>query len=235
MPEGVQAQIEKALRFRYPHPAAIQAPSKQTATDRKGRHKDAEAAEGTQEPKKIKRAWRQPAFLSPQTEGKTYGSAIHAAMQYVRYENCTDAEAVSREIRELVEKGFLTREQGDMVPCEKLARFFASDIGRKLCTGVEHVREVKFSILDDGKNYGEGLEGEKVLLQGVVDCALLEEDGITVVDFKTDRVTEDTLAAVVERYRPQVQTYGEALARIFEKPVKAQYLYFFRLDQFVEV
>ena len=74
-----------------------------------------------------------------------------------------------------------------------------------------------------------------MLLQGVVDCALLEEDGITVVDFKTDNVTEETLPAVTERYRPQVQTYGEALSRIYEMPIKAKYLYFFRLDRFVEV
>ena len=74
-----------------------------------------------------------------------------------------------------------------------------------------------------------------MLLQGVVDCALLEADGITVVDFKTDYVTEETLAAKAESYRPQVETYGEALSRIYEMPIKGQYLYFFRLDRFVAI
>ena len=168
-------------------------------------------------------------------EGKEYGSAIHAAMQYVRYENCGSTEAVSQEVTRLVESKFLTEEQGNLVNCEKIARFFASEIGSRLRTGTPHLREFKFSILDDGRHYGEGLEGEQVLLQGVVDCALLEAGGITVVDFKTDYVTEETLAAVVERYRPQVQTYGEALSRIYEMPIKKQYLYFFKLDRFVEV
>ena len=63
----------------------------------------------------------------------------------------------------------------------------------------------------------------------------MEEDGITVIDFKTDYVTEQTLASVVERYRPQVETYGDALSRIYEQKIKAQYLYFFHLDQFVEL
>ena len=71
-----------------------------------------------------------------------------------------------------------------------------------------------------------------MLLQGVVDCALLEEDGITVIDFKTDSVTEDTLSAAVERYRGQIMTYCDALTRIYEMPVKEKYLYFFRLDRF---
>ena len=129
----------------------------------------------------------------------------------------------------------MTQEQGKLVNCEKIARFFASGIGRKLRTGTPYLREFKFSILDDGRHYGEGLEGEQVLLQGVVDCALLEDDGITVIDFKTDNVNEETVAAVTERYRPQVRIYGEALSRIYEMPIKAQYLYFFRLDRFVQV
>ena len=67
------------------------------------------------------------------------------------------------------------------------------------------------------------------------DCALLETDGITIVDFKTDKVTEGTLAAVAEGYAMQVQTYAEALSRIFQKSVKEKYLYFFRLNRFIQV
>ena len=89
--------------------------------------------------------------------------------------------------------------------------------------------------MDDGENYGAGLSGEKILLQGVVDCALLEEDGITVVDFKTDKVTEATLPEKVEHYRPQVLAYASALERIYGKPVKQMLLYFFQLDRFAEL
>lgn len=235
LPEETEAVLRKSLAFQYAHTAATHAPSKQTATDRKGRVKDAEAAENAQEPKHIVRKWRQPSFLSKQIEGKAYGSAIHAALQYLRYEHCGSVSEVSGEIFRLVENGFLTEEQGRLVNCEKIARFFATQIGEKLRSGTPYLREFKFSILDDGCHYGEGLDGEEVLLQGVVDCALLEAGGITVVDFKTDYVTEESLASVVERYRPQLQTYGEALQRIYEMPIKAQYLYFFRLDRFVEV
>ena len=106
------------------------------------------------------------------------------------------------------------------------------DIRRKLRTG-EVLREFKFSILDDASAYGEGLEGERVLLQGVVDCALIEPDGITVVDFKTDYLTAETLKEITARYKPQVDTYADALRRIFRKPIKAKALYFFHIDDFV--
>ena len=114
-------------------------------------------------------------------------------------------------------------------------KFFTSDIGKKLCSGTPCLREFKFSILDQGSNYDPALQGEQVLLQGVVDCALLESDGITIVDFKTDYVTEESLPSVLSRYRTQVDTYSEALQRIYEQPVKARYLYLFHLDKFAEI
>ena len=83
---------------------------------------------------------------------------------------------------------------------------------------------------------GEGMvNGEKVLLQGVIDCALIEDGGITVIDFKTDHVTEETLRALVCRYRPQVEAYAEALSRIYDRPVKKKLLYFFQIGRFEPV
>lgn len=228
-------ELTESLSFRYPHEAAVRTPSKQTATGRKGRVKDAEAAEKTREPMPQVRTWRSPAFAGPQPGGAEYGSAIHAALQYVHYDRCGSPQEIAKEVARLTEKGFLTREQGHMVDCEKLHRFFASPMGTMLRTGTPYLREFKFSILDEGSHYGDGLQEEQVLLQGVVDCALLEEDGITVIDFKTDRITEQTLSEAVQRYTVQLNTYGEALERIYEKPIKGKFLYFFQLDRFAEV
>ena len=234
IPEDVMETIRTSLQFRYPHMAATRAPSKQTATGRKGRLKDAEAAENTGEQIPVTRSWRRPSFLTDRVEGKTVGNAMHSAMQYLRYGNCGLEEDVQDEIRRLVQKGFLTEEQGQLVDCKRIAQFFATEPGTKLRKGTPHLREFKFSILDKGEHYGEGLEGEAVLLQGVVDCALLEADGITVLDFKTDYVTEDTVEERAAYYRPQLEAYSEALCRIYEMPLKARYLYFFRLNRFVE-
>ena len=235
VPAEIRKQLANALSFRYEHAAATCAPSKMTATQRKGRIKDQEAAENTEEPRQASRAWRRPSFMNSQPLGKTVGSAIHAVMQYIDYSKCTDAASVDKEIFRLVEEHFITEEQGKLADRNRIAAFFETPIGQKLRSGVSFVREFKFSILDDGANYGEGLDGEQVLLQGVVDCAMIENDGITVLDFKTDYVTEETLSDLVDRYCIQVQTYAQAMARIYQKPIKASYLYFFRLNRFEAV
>lgn len=235
LPAATVQRLRQTLAFQYGHMAATMAPSKMTATQRKGRFKDQEAAENTDESRVIHRNWRKPTFLSADVQGKTYGSAIHAVMQYIRYENCLDEGHVDAEIKRLVEQRFITEEAASMADRRRIAAFFDTPVGHKLRSGVSYVREFKFSVLDDASRYGDGLESEKVLLQGVVDCAMIEEDGITVIDFKTDFVTEETLSELVEHYCLQVQTYADAMARIYRKPVKAAMLYFFRLNRFVHV
>ena len=235
MPSEALDRIRRGLSFRYAHPAATTAPSKQTATQRKGRLKDQEAAENAKLPKELHRTWRRISFMEDQVQGKEYGTALHLVMQYIRYEACTSVDAVKQEAARLAREGFVTEQQASLVDCGKIAAFFETDVGRKLRSGENVLREFKFSILDDGSAYGDGLEGEKILLQGVVDCALMEPEGMTVVDFKTDRVTEQTVATVAERYRPQVEAYAQALSRIYGTRVKSSLLYFFQLDRFVEL
>ncbi|MGN1000164.1 MAG: helicase-exonuclease AddAB subunit AddA [Faecousia sp.] len=235
LPAGTVDRLREGLSFRYAHEEATRSPSKQTATQRKGREKDAEAAEDTWEPGQAIRTWRQPAFHSGEVPGTAYGTATHAVMQYIRYDVCTGEAGVRQEICRMVAEGFLTEEQGRMVNPGKIAAFFASELGRKLRQEKNVLREFKFSILDAGENFAPGLEGEQILLQGVVDCAFLEPDGITLIDFKTDYVTEETLSDRAEHYRPQVETYADALSRIYKLPVKAALLYFFRLDRFVSI
>ena len=86
VPEEVLTELRAMLRTQYPYPAATAAPSKQTATQRKGRVKDLEVAENAAPPKMQISPWRTPSFAGKKVHGKERGNAIHAAMQYIRYE-----------------------------------------------------------------------------------------------------------------------------------------------------
>lgn len=230
-----EREIREALRFQYPFRAATVSPSKQTATGKKGRTRDEEAAEETPEPKKVVRTWRRPSFQESVGDGRAYGTAFHTAMQFIRYEACTSQSDILEELARLERQGLLKQEQLQMIDSRKIAAFFESSYGKKLVSGVSCLREFKFSILDDGAKYEEALAGEKILLQGVVDCAIVEPDGITVVDFKTDRITPDAIEQSADRYRDQLQIYANALERIYEAKVKETVLYYVHLNQFVQL
>ena len=227
-------KIENGLSFRYAHAAATAAPSKQTATGLKGRLIDQEAAEDTDLPGKIYRQWRKPTFVQQQPQAAERGNALHGAMQYIDYAACQDEAGVRAELQRLMDQGYLSPEQAKLVDANAIARFFTTELGQKLRRG-EVVREFKFSLLVPADAFGEGLDREQVLLQGVVDCALLEEDGITILDFKTDAVTEETLPQKQAQYTPQVHAYAQAMERIYGKPIKECLLYFFHIGRFVPV
>ena len=233
--EQVLEKLKIANGFRYPHQGATVTPSKQTATQIKGRQKDKEAAQDAKEPPHIHRSWRKPSFISKTVSGRDYGNALHAVMQYIDFARCDQEAGIASEISRLTDEGYISSEQASLVEPSVILGFFSTQMGQKLRVAPNVIREFKFSILDDGAKYGDGVTDDSVLLQGVVDCAIIAPDGIEIIDFKTDRVTEETLRSVAQGYRMQVMTYADALSRIYGLPVTKTRLYFFSIGQFVDM
>lgn len=224
----------EALDFVYPYAAACNAPTKITATQLKGREKDREIVQETIQPY-VRRDFSAPRFLSgrrPLT-GAERGTATHLVMQHLPLKEDTDVGAV---VEDLAARRFLTREQAEAVDQAAVRRFLASPLASELRKADRVEREFRFSLLMPGEKYFPELDGgEEVLLQGVVDLFAVRDGGVTVVDFKTDYVTEDTLPEKIAHYRPQLEAYSAALERILELPVKHKILYFFCAGQAVEV
>lgn len=214
----------------YAHPAATAAPSKLTATQLKGRSLDDEVAAQTVRVPEL--TFAKPSFTSglrPLTPAER-GTAMHLAMQFIRYERCTSLDGVLAELKRLTEQGFLTPQQGEAVRPEKLLAFFTSEIGRRVLSARRLVREFKFSVLQDARLLGSALAGEQVLLQGVTDCCIVEDGGLTILDFKSDHVAPGREHERGEYYRGQLDAYSLALTRIFELPVRERILWFFSTD-----
>lgn len=163
--------------------------------------------------------------------GAEKGTAAHLVMQYVDFARCGDAEGVAGEIRRLRDLGHLTAEQADAVDAGSILRFFRSDIGQRLLAAEQVWRELRFSLLSGAEEFFPVPEGEKLLFQGVVDCCIREGDALTVIDYKTDYVTPEALAAKTAEYAPQLRSYARALERILGLRVKEGVLFFLRTGQ----
>ena len=158
-------------------------------------------------------------------------------LQFTDFSVCVNG-GIEGEITRLVDNHTLTRQQGEALKVPLLRRFFASPLMREMMRAKELRREFKFSVLVPACDYyPEAAEHpeEKVLLQGVVDCLFETEDGITVVDFKTDRVSRSGAAERAEKYRGQLEAYARAVRLVFEKPVIRCVLFFLQIGQSVEL
>lgn len=201
--------------------------SKVTATQLKGTDETSE--EGKEKFAPIPR-YLKPNFAEKKLSPTERGTAIHMAMQYIQYELCTDETGIRQEINRLVSQGFITQQQAYAVSVDKILKFFRSPLGHRVLSGQKVIREFKFSILEDAGKYDPALIGEKLLLQGVTDCCIIEDGYLTILDFKSDNITKDTMEQRAEYYRGQLDAYGEALTRIFGLPLKDKILYFFATD-----
>lgn len=79
-------------------------------------------------------------------------------------------------------------------------------------------------------------EEDLTLIQGIIDVFWIEDDGITVLDYKTDRV--DTVQELIDRYATQLKLYADALERVFatrKLKVKEILIYSFRLEKLISI
>ena len=166
------------------------------------------------------------------SEGKNIGAAIgdsyHHALAFYDY---------SKDINQLSE--FLTPEEYDLLNQEKLKKFLESPLGQLFAKAYKEntlyreqhfMQEVEYEKLfpeDGGDNV------EKVILQGIIDAFIMEEEGIILVDYKTDRVKDGE--ELRNRYQKQIDLYSEALEQILGKKVKRRVLYSFSLGEEVDL
>ena len=234
--EEALCELRRRLGFVYPHAQAEALPSKVTATGLKGhRAPDEEAAPLA--PKR-RRPFRMPDFArkdKPAT-GAEKGTATHLVLQYMDFGKTGSLEDVRGEIERLRVQRFLSDREAAAVDAAAIVRLFASPLGQRMKSAPGLRREFKFSLLCDAAAIYGVAAGEELLLQGVVDCYLEEPEGLTVIDYKTDRLKSRADAVHrAELYRGQLAVYASALERIVGRPVKDCVLYFLSVGEAVSL
>lgn len=203
-------------------------PSKLTATAITASFQAAEAGEQTEAPKQ-QAELRRP-FFEREARGLTpseIGTAHHLFLQFCDFARCETAEGRAQELTRLRDKRILSPEQADAIDLRQIEAFFSSDLYAQFGRATVR-REFKFSILVPAQDYYEEAKrfDEQLLMQGVIDCLLETEQGLTVIDFKTDRVSKQFAAQRAETYRAQLSAYKRAAETVFGKPVTGCALYF---------
>ena len=191
-----------------------------------------EANANAEEKQQAKEKPDSPLIQKMKAEGKNIGAAIgdsyHHALAFYDY---------SKDISQLSE--FLSPEEYGLLNQEKLKKFLDSSLGQLFVKAYKEntlyreqhfMQEVEYEKLfpEDG---GENVE--KVILQGIIDAFIMEEEGIILVDYKTDRVKDRE--ELKNRYQKQIDLYSEALEQILGKKVKRRVLYSFSLGEEVDL
>ena len=174
------------------------------------------------------------------------GTAYHTVMQHLILQPLPDVDSIKRQVEAMTTRELLTEPEKEAVDPEAVAAFFRTPLGRKIACAARVQREVPFSMAlpasevyageqEGEENRGTSLQGEYVLIQGVIDCLVWDEDGLLLVDYKTDKTSGVDTETLRERYRQQLELYSRAVETIWKVKVKGRYLYFFDSRQVVNV
>ena len=163
--------------------------------------------------------------------GAQWGTLMHEAMQWLPVKKYTQ-KSMTDMLDLLQAEGKFSDEERSLLSDRSLYGFFNSDLGQRLIASKRVERELPFSMLFDGNRVYPAVEnGERLFLQGIIDTVFVEDDQWVLVDYKTDRIKSGD--ELIRRYKIQMDLYKEALERLTNMPVKASYIYSFRLHEAV--
>lgn len=193
-------------------------------------------------PEKEKKAQRQNRIMSEIpgiSPGALRGTAVHRIMECLEFSGILNmdisdeeqaADFVKEQMDRMLQQERITREMYDLVSPSMIETFVKDPIALRMARAEargELFREKPFV-----------MDHEGVLIQGIIDVFWLEEDRIILLDYKTDAVRRPQ--ELVDRYKTQLDLYGDALERIFsreESPFRVQerLVYSFRLRQVISM
>ena len=252
--------LRERFAYQYPHPGLQKLYTKTTVSELKiaaMAEKD-EAAFHTFEEKEV--VPYIPGFRREQEKvsGAVRGNAFHRTMElldftylftesglftgcpnnYEEYRRGLDKNRLQNRLEEFLQRETislrLTEEYAKAVSLPKILNFLEQELAYRMWRAQEQgllYREQPFVLGIDAKCLDPDLpEGEKVLIQGIIDVFFIEDGEIVLLDYKTDVI--DSLEALWNRYNVQIQYYEEALTKLMQMPVKERILYSFYLEKY---
>jgi len=168
-------------------------------------------------------------------EGKLIGTATHLVISELDLNDITPA-AVDEMIRRLTDEGRIPLHVADKIDHEAIFGFFKSDLGKLVLSNRKNVlSEWEFTLGYD-KDLPKQYKGtENVIVQGIIDMIVPTDDGLVVIDFKTDSVTESSAHQRAKTYYPQMNIYARAAEAILKQKIAGKWLYFLRPSIALEV
>lgn len=236
------AELEAKLRYAYPYANVDQYKNKYSVSEVKHRRmEEAFVDDLAARPEFLEEEVEElvPSFLSGAADtgtspGALRGTAVH------RYLECYDFAAAGKltpedQLDAMLVSRKLTKEQAKLLYMPAMKHFLDSDVARRMREASlrgDLYREQPFVMRESVADlFDDPTSEEEVLIQGIIDVYFIEDEQITVLDYKTDRVSSGEELA--KRYRAQLQLYAKALGRALDLPVQECLLYSFSLEETV--
>lgn len=233
-------QLKEILNWTYSHQEEVEAKGKYSVTEVKvSSHYEEEAPlipSLPSQPNQEKEE-RVPSFLveAKEISPANRGTIVHKVMELLPFTRITSEAEVEDFLQALVSDKVLEEEGKKVISSKEIYGFCASKLGQRVMEAEvkgqvyrerQFVMGVPLSFIHPNQS-----SDETVLLQGIIDLYFQEEDGIVLVDYKTDRVKKGQEDVLIQRYKTQLLCYKKAIEQLTNQRVKEIYIYSFSLNK----
>lgn len=197
--------------------------------------------------------------LTPTERGTVY----HTLFLHLPLGGVMNAEVIEETKARLLNQRLLLDVQAEALDTDKILHFFTSELGRRLLETSHVQRELPFTytigaadfwsrslpsmlLAQETESGAAGQQREsmtsepghddRVLMNGIIDCLFEGPEGLVLLDYKTDRVSEyRTVSHLTEQYRFQLELYAHVIEDITGKRVAEKWLYFLEAGESVRL
>ncbi|MBO4212794.1 MAG: UvrD-helicase domain-containing protein [Clostridia bacterium] len=226
--ETLLKTIKDRFDFVYPHIASDVIPAKLSVSSLYPEVLDQGVAELEEKPQKL---LQKPLFLQNDEEKNQTSAAERGTFTHLFLQFCDFAAAerdLDNEIARLTAEKFIPASAASQIKKYQLKKFFESEFFKSLKTAKNLYREQRFNLLLPASEFtgdpdtAKALDGETLLVQGVIDLFFVDGDGkLVLCDYKTDFMTDEEIgnvelarAKLTERHATQLRYYAKAIENI---------------------
>lgn len=189
----------------------------------------------SREEEKIPRFMGKEKTIAPTTRG----TVVHKIFELLDYTTEYTANILDEKIQEWIKQGMIEAELDPLIPRGEILAFLESPMGQRVHNAAlekKVYKEKQFVIGVPFQEMDAESKGDAyVVVQGIIDLYFEEEDGLILVDYKTDRIGSGQEEALVQRYGAQLAYYKKALEQITGKKVKECCIYSVTLQKVITV
>jgi len=232
------AKVRKSLSWRYDFEAFSALPAKMSVSELT--HASDEYLKADYSHSLLRKP---AAVLAAQThlpetvDARLIGTATHLVIASLDLSKPVETNAVKKTIENLVAQDNIAESLGGLLDAKSITAFFKTDLGRAAIDPANKVfREWPFTFALPADELSKVRDTnpeirDTIIIQGVIDMLIETSEGLIVIDFKTDNVTQSEVAVRAELYREQINLYARAASAILKQKLTAKYLYFLTVGQ----
>ena len=232
--------LKKKLEFNYQYKELNRIPSKDSVTNiahlfqlRTGKKSNKKTEYLVTEEKSDKILPEDKQFNWPRLEDveeeitpAKRGTLVHLCMKKLDFSKNYDLEQVKQLIQDLRTNKIITEKEAESINPYVILEFTKSNIYKELQQAKEYHKEEPFYINIPANSVMNVSSDENILVQGIIDLYFVDKNGkLILLDYKTDFAKPGDEEILIERHKPQLMLYKEALEKGLNRKVDKVLIY----------